>query len=87
MNEQSKIKVNDNEAAKLFLHFYKLLFLGSPFAEKLLHIKLEDTKGGPNIDKQNEEELKGDVGGFVIDTSDVTSSDGGSLLDNKNSPN
>jgi hypothetical protein len=36
--------VSDNESIKLFLNFYKLLFLGSPFAEKMLHIKFEEKK-------------------------------------------
>ena len=42
MNENFKLTVlNDNDAVKLFLHFYKLLFLGTPFAEKMLQISLE----------------------------------------------
>ena len=43
MNETNKVVVNDTEAVKLFLSFYKLLFLGSQFAEKMLNIKLEET--------------------------------------------
>ena len=47
MNEMltnQKLIINDNECIKLFLHFYKLLFLGSIFAEKMLHIKFEESK-------------------------------------------
>ena len=28
----------------MFLSFYKILFLGSPFAEKMLNIKFEESK-------------------------------------------
>ena len=47
MNElfsNQKLKINDNESIKLFLNFYKLLFLGSPFAQKMLNIKFEEQK-------------------------------------------
>ena len=47
MNEvliNQKVSINDNECIKLFLSFYKLLFLGSPFAEKMLNIKFEESK-------------------------------------------
>jgi hypothetical protein len=47
MNEMltnQKLQINDNECIKLFLSFYKLLFLGSIFAEKMLNIKFEESK-------------------------------------------
>lgn len=44
MNESQKLIINDNESVKLLLNFYKLLFLGSPFAEKMLNIKIEESK-------------------------------------------
>jgi len=62
------------------------LFLGSPFAQKMLNIKLEEASSKAKDTKQNKnpledgwdsEELKGDSGSFIIDTSDVSSSDGG----------
>jgi len=34
-------KIPDPDAIKLFLNLYKLLFLGSPFAQKMLNIKIE----------------------------------------------
>ena len=91
-----KIVINDNESIKLFLHFYKILFLGSPFAEKMLHIKFEESKTAPknkapakliNFDEESHEELKSDSGSsFIIDTSDFSSqSDNGSMY-SKNSP-
>ena len=47
MNEMltnQKLQINDNECIKLFLSFYKLLFWGSIFAEKMLNIKFEESK-------------------------------------------
>lgn len=89
MNEvltNQKYNISENDCVKLFLHFYKLLFLGSPFAEKMLHIKFEEpkAKSGKALSKQLismeeeqqsiEEELKSDSGSaFVIDTSDMSS--------------
>ena len=35
-----EIVLPDNEAIELFVNFYKLLFLGSRFASKMLKIKL-----------------------------------------------
>lgn len=46
LHEGYKIKFNENDAVKLFGHFYKLLFLGSPFAEKMLHILFVDPSFG-----------------------------------------
>ena len=90
MNENTK-PINDTECIKLYVHFYKLMFLGSPFAEKMLNIKLEEVKTkkkgsekyekgfNPNTLEQewDSEELKGESGSFIIDTSEVSSSDGG----------
>ena len=47
MNEMltnQKLQINDNECIKLFRSFYKLRFLGSIFAEKMLNIKFEESK-------------------------------------------
>lgn len=84
MNEMitnQKLVINDNECIKLFLNFYKLLFLGSPFAEKMLHIKFEESKSKKPAklvrydEEPSFEELKSDSGGasFIIDTSDFSS--------------
>ena len=99
MNEMltnQKLLITDNECIKLFLQFYKLLFLGSPFAEKMLHIKFEEPKQTTkskvptkilNFDEEALEELKSDSGSaFIIDTSDMSSqSDGGSAYGAKTS--
>jgi len=85
MNENSKLStMNDTECIKLYINFYKLLFLGSPFADKMLNIKLEETKTKSAKSKNQisqvdewEEEDKEDSGSFIIDTSEVSSSDGG----------
>ncbi|CDW76050.1 heat repeat-containing protein 6-like [Stylonychia lemnae] len=80
------VQLNDTETIKLYINFYKLLYLGTPFAEKMLNIKLEETKQKAKkkgeqqqITQQewDEEELKGDSGSFIIDTSEMSSSDGG----------
>lgn len=43
MSENPKLsQLNDTECIKLYINFYKLLFLGTPFAEKMLNIKLEE---------------------------------------------
>ena len=45
MNENPKMShINDIECIKLYINFYKLLFLGTPFAQKMLNIKLEESK-------------------------------------------
>lgn len=38
------VTLNDTECIKLYINFYKLLYLGTPFAEKMLNIKLEENK-------------------------------------------
>ncbi len=65
----------------MFLSFYKLLFLGSLFAEKMLNIKFEETKSKKGaktvleLKEESLEELKqGDSGSaLIIDTSDISS--------------
>lgn len=80
------ISINDNESIKLFLSFYQLLFLGSPFAEKILHIKFEEPKKKGEqktmVEIEGMDEVKSDSGAsFIIDTSEISSqSDGGSGL-------
>lgn len=45
MTDNPKVQtLNDTECIKLYINFYKLLFLGTPFAEKMLNIKLEESK-------------------------------------------
>ena len=85
MNEMitnQKLVINDNESIKLFLNFYKIMFLGSPFSEKMLNIKFEESKstgkkGGSKVlqlTEENLEELKSDSGSaLLIDTSDISS--------------
>ena len=80
MSETNRVIINDNEAVRMFLNFYKLLFLGTPFSEKMLNIKIEEKKKNTKDNKYNvtyeeEEELKSDSGSFIIDTSDISSSD------------
>eukprot|EP00347_Sterkiella_histriomuscorum_P021491 403333793 len=98
MGENPKIQtLNDTECIKLYINFYKLLYLGTPFAEKMLNIKLEETKVSSKGSKHgkkgqqtnqitqndwddnlfDDEELKGDGNSFIIDTSEMSSSDGG----------
>jgi hypothetical protein len=97
MNEMitnQRLVINDNECIKLFLNFYKVLFLGSPFAEKMLNIKFEESKATGKkgnskvleLTQENLEELKSDSGSaLIIDTSDISSqSDSGKY--SKNSP-
>ena len=38
--ESKKLRITDSEAVILFVHFYKLVFLGTPFKEKVFQIKL-----------------------------------------------
>ena len=82
MITNQKLVINDNESIKLFLSFYKIMFLGSPFAEKMLNIKFEETKttgkkGASKVmqlTEENLEELKSDSGSaLLIDTSDISS--------------
>jgi hypothetical protein len=47
--ESKKLRLPDAEAIILFLNFYKLIFLGTRFAEKVLQIKLQ-TSGSSNAD-------------------------------------
>ena len=66
----------------MFLSFYKLLFLGSPFAEKMLNIKFEESKtkkGGKILELKEEslEELKSSDNALIIDTSDMSSQSDG----------
>jgi hypothetical protein len=95
MSEQNKVTINDNEAVRLFLNFYKLLFLGSPFAEKMLNIKIEENTKANKGDKSNmktlemneeDEETKSDSASFIIDTSDISSSGAEGLGAEKTSP-
>ena len=37
----SDMIIPDNEAVQLFIHFYKLLFLGSNFAQKMLKLQID----------------------------------------------
>ena len=79
--ETKKLKLPDQEAIILFLNFYKLIFLGTKFAEKVLQIKLQpqgDSKGEkkPLVDIDLEtEETKDNGEGFIIDTSEISEND------------
>jgi len=70
--------VSDREAVDLFIGFYKLLFLGTDFARKMLKIKLEKGSGNEvrkiiiNDHAQTDEENKSD-GNYLNDTSDFGS--------------
>ena len=75
-----QIKVSEAEAVIMFLNFYKLVFLGTKFTEKVLQIKLEpQTKAkSATIDKivdNSTEEIKSEKSdsSFIIDTSEISS--------------
>lgn len=81
--------MNDTECIKLYINFYKILYLGTPFAQKMLNIKLEESKtvkkgsksSQSKIENNNDyehnlEEMK-EESSFIIDTSEMSSSDSG----------
>ena len=70
--ESKKLKLPDQEAIILFLHFYKLIFLGTKFAEKVLQIKLQNSEALTDKIVIVEEETKVDV---LIDTSEISEPD------------
>jgi hypothetical protein len=89
--EGKKLRViPDSEAIILFLHFYKLIFLGTRFTEKVFQIKIAQKPQAQSkglVDScclsEGEERKEGELGSdsFIIDTSEI-SSDGGAFSDN-----
>jgi hypothetical protein len=69
--DSKKLRLPDQEAIILFLHFYKLIFLGTKFAEKVLQIKLKNQE---NEKVMLEEETK-DTEPLLIDTSEISEPD------------
>ena len=82
-----ELKIPDNEAIGLFINFYKLLFLGSDFAKKMLKIQIDgNSSGDKNIlfDSKNKDQPTDDElsdGKFMYDTTDLASSDQQNLDD------
>ena len=71
-----EIIIPDNDVVSLFISFYKLMFLGSKFAQKMLKIKLENSSSQKIvIDTTMISEDEQSDTGFVNDTSDQLSSD------------
>ena len=69
-----EVTIPDNEVISLFISFYKLMFLGSRFAQKMLKIKVQsDAK--LVIDPQTISDEEQSDTGFINDTSDQFSSD------------
>jgi hypothetical protein len=69
--DSKKLRLPDQEAIILFLHFYKLIFLGTKFAEKVLQIKLKNQENEKVV---LEEETK-DTEPLLIDTSEISEPD------------
>lgn len=79
---QGEIELQDSLAVSLFVNFYKLLFLGTDFAHKMLKVTLE--KGNQsneprkiiiNDGNKTDEEGRMSDTQFMNDTSDIMSSD------------
>ena len=76
--DSKKLRLPDQEAVILFLHFYKLIFLGTKFAEKVLQIKWQNQPGQEGQEKQlliEEETKESKVEPMVIDTSEISEPD------------
>lgn len=69
-----EIIIPDNEVISLFIGFYKLMFLGSKFAAKMLKIKVENSATAQKLVLDNISDEESD-NGFINDTSDQFSSD------------
>jgi uncharacterized protein (DUF2344 family) len=69
--DSKKLRLPDQEAIIMFLHFYKLIFLGTKFAEKVLQIKLKNQENEKVV---LEEETK-DTEPLLIDTSEISEPD------------
>jgi hypothetical protein len=56
--KSNEIIIPDNEVISLFIGFYKLMFLGSKFASKMLKIKVEGSATAQKlvIDSNSDEE-------------------------------
>lgn len=53
--ESKKLRLPDQEAVILFLHFYKLVFLGTKFTEKVLQIKLQNQPEKVALEEETQE--------------------------------
>ena len=56
----------------MFLHFYKLVFLGTKFAEKVLQIKLKNQEEKVVLEEETKKETTESV---FIDTSEISEPD------------
>ena len=79
------LKIPDNEAIVMFISFYKLLFLGSKFAKKMLKLKLESSSVSSDklifeqVGATTDDDAKDSS--YLIDTSDFIQSDLNDLND------
>lgn len=77
------MKMDETQAIKLFVSFYKLLFLGTEFSSKMLKIKIIEKKSSldsnsiiiDNDGMKTDEESKMSDNNFIYDTSDIITSD------------
>jgi hypothetical protein len=81
-SESLELRIPDNEAIALFISFYKLLFLGSKFAKKMLKLKVEKESNIvlDEVGTTTDEDGKSDSS-YLIDTSDFIHSDFNPLED------
>ena len=77
-NNNNDMVIPDTEAVQLFINLYKLLFLGSKFAQKMLKLQIDKQDKHLILVEKNgsttDEERMSD-GPVINDTSDVISSD------------
>ena len=71
--DSKKLRLPDQEAIILFLHFYKLVFLGTKFAEKVLQIRLQNSETAEKVVIVEEESKLADS--VLIDTSEISEPD------------
>lgn len=82
-----EIILPDNEAIELFVNFYKLLFLGTKFASKMLKITLNQQAKKIEIpDAAGQEATDSEGGSFIVDTSDALLSPSESVLVGQGKP-
>ena len=85
-----KMKIPDSDAIILFVNFYKLIFLGTKFTERVLQIRLnQKEKSKKEVTLQldlNEEEKGNDSAQFILDTSEMSSDGGTNTTATKTTP-
>ena len=72
---QSGIILPDNDAVTLFVHFYKLLFLGTKFSRRMLKVDVGVEQLPKVLQKLSAESMTDDDSAFsdslILDTSDA----------------